>query len=285
MKNPLVVTHMDLTIVIVNYNTRDHLANCLDSVFAHLNGCRFQVHVVDNHSSDGSVGMIRKMFPAVRITENKHNVGFAKANNQILKCVEDTRFFVALNPDIIVTEGSLQRMLSFMENTPDAGLVGCKLLNPDRTLQYSCRRWPQPLTILSRGLMLDRFLPDAGMFRRYFMRDWDHEQVAEVDWLQGSCMMIRREALNQAGLFDEHFFMYYEDVDLCLRFRTEGWKIFYLPEPMMIHHHMQQSHKVTSLRTRLIHIRSALYFFRKYDLFRSLFNEGCGLNTHFKIVS
>jgi len=275
----------DLTVVIVNYNTRDHLANCLESIFTHLAGCRFRVHVVDNHSSDGSVQMIRERFPQVRITENRQNVGFARANNQILGRVTDTRFFVALNPDIIVTEGSLQRMLAFMEETPEAGLVGCKLLNPDRTLQYSCRTWPQPLTILARGLMLERLLPDAGMFRRYFMRDWPHDQVAEVDWLQGSCMMIRGEALREAGLFDEHFFMYYEDVDLCLRFREKGWKIFYLPEPSMIHHHMQESHKFTSLRTRLIHIRSALYFFQKYDLFRSLYDEHVSLKTHFKVVS
>ncbi len=260
---------VDLTIVIVNYNSGDLLKECLKSIYASGMKRSFRIHVLDNCSSDGSPEMLAKTFPDLTLTRNAHNVGFGRANNQVLRSVSDTRYFLALNPDIVVTPGSLDFMCTYMDEHPTVGICGCKLLNPDLTLQDSCRTWPNPLTILLRGLLVEKWYPNGRLFLDYYMRDWDHDEIAEVDWVQGSCMMIRREIFPDVEPFDERFFMYYEDVDLAMRTWQAGWKVVYIPDVHMIHHHKQESHSWKSPRVRFQHIRSAIHFFHKHKFFQS----------------
>jgi len=259
----------DLTIIIVNYNSGNLLRECLQSIFNSRTRCSCRIHVVDNCSSDGSPEMLKKHFPQVILTRNARNVGFGRAHNQVLGSVRDTRSFLALNPDIVATPGSLEFLYTYMEAHPRVGICGCKLLNPDMSLQYSCRTWPDPVTILLRGLKVESLFPNGRRFLDYYMRDWDHETITEVDWVLGSCMMIRREVFSRVEPFDESFFMYYEDVDLAMRTWQAGWKVVYIPDVYMIHHHKQESHSWKSPRVRFQHIRSAIHFFHKHKFFQA----------------
>lgn len=259
----------DLTIVIVNYNSGKLLKECLQSIYESGPRFSFRIHVVDNCSSDGSPEMLEKNFPQVILTRNPRNVGFGRANNQVFRSVSRTRYFLALNPDIVVTPGSLDFMCDYMDRHPDVGICGCKLLNPDLSLQDSCRTWPTPLTILLRGLQVEKLVPNARRFLDYYMRDWDHGDIADVDWVQGSCMWIRREIFLDVEPFDDRFFMYYEDVDLAMRAWQAGWKVVYIPDVHMIHHHKRESHSWRSPRVRFQHIRSAIHFFHKHRFFQA----------------
>ncbi len=258
-----------LTIVIVNYNSGEHLRECLRSIHASGTQTPFRVEVVDNDSRDGSTEIVTEGLPRVHLTRNRKNVGFGRANNQVFRSVADTRYFLALNPDIVVTPGSLDTMCRFMDEHPEVGVCGCKLLNPDGSLQFSCRTWPHPLTIFLRGLRVEKYFPENRRFLDYYMRDWDHGDTAEVDWVLGSCMMIRRALFSNVGGFDERFFMYYEDVDLALRAWQAGWKVVYIPDVHMLHHHKQESHSWRSPRVVFQHIRSAIHFFSKHRFFQS----------------
>jgi len=253
---------LDLTISIVNYNTKEFLHECLNSIYCSNIKRKFQICVVDNNSIDGSSEMVESCFRDVQLTTNCRNEGFAVAHNQIIKNTF-TKYILVLNPDIIVLPESINKMFLFLEDNSAIGVLGCKLLNPDGSLQYSCRTFPDPLTILLRGLDIGLWFSEIIKFRNYMMADWDHSSIAEVDWITGSCMMLRRDALNDIGLFDESFFMYFEDVDLCLRM-YKNWKVGYFPYSQMIHHHLQQSQKLTSIRQKLIHFKSAYRFFKKH---------------------
>jgi len=252
----------DLSIVIVSFNGRELLQECLSSLFAAKLSLSYEVHVVDNASSDGTPNMVQNEFPQVHLVANADNIGFAGANNQILRDLK-ARYALLLNPDMVVAQNAIEAMVGFMDTHADIGALGPRLLNPDGSLQYSCRRFPNAVAIFLRGLGLFRMLPKLPMRQRYFMLDWDHRTVAEVDWIMGSCMMLRREALQQVGFLDERFFMYYEDVDLCRRMWKQ-WKVCYLPEIPMLHHHRQESHRLSSLRVRFIHLQSAWRFFAKH---------------------
>lgn len=256
---------LDLIISIVNYNTKDFLHQCLSSIYSTSIPLDFQVHVVDNNSADGSQEMVETFFPQASLICNKQNFGFARSNNQVIKST-DSQYILLLNPDITVMPKSIENITDFMNKHSDVGALGCKLLNPDKSVQFSCRKFPNALTIFLRGLYTDLLFPNAPIFKQYMMADWNHSTIAEVDWIMGSSLMLRREALQEVGLFDESFFMYYEDVDLCLRM-WEKWKVCYFPHSQMIHHHLQESHRLSAVRQRLIHIVSAYYFFRKHGLF------------------
>lgn len=271
---------MDLVISIVNYNTKKLLHQCLQSIFSSSTGLKYQVYVVDNHSLDESSKMLESLFPQVFLIRNDQNRGFAQSNNQIIR-MTSSKYILILNPDIIVTAESIHPMVNFMDQHPEIGILGCKLFNPDHSIQFSCRRYPNLFIIFLRGLYGDSLFPYANIFRRYLMAEWDHSSIAEVDWVIGSCMMLRREALEEVGLFDEGFFMYYEDVDLCLRM-WKDWKVYYYPDSYMIHHHLQESHKVRAVRQRWIHIASAYRFFKKHGPFprRNRLDRSSGVGCH-----
>lgn len=225
---------LDLTICIVNWNTCADLRQALASVFAQAQQVACEVIVVDNGSRDGSPQMVRQEFPAAQLIANRVNRGFAAGNNQALRRARG-RYCLLLNPDVIAHPGALRETVSFMEAHRQAGAAGLRILNPDGTLQYSCRRFPRLATGLFRKVPLGRLLPDNRWNREYLMSDWAHDTVREVDWVSGAAMCLRRAALEQVGLFDEGYYMFCEDVDWCYRARQAGWKVYYVPQAVVTH--------------------------------------------------
>lgn len=252
-----------VSVCIVNWNTRDLLRDCLESVFRDKERrASLEVIVVDNASTDDSVEMVRGMFPQVRLLVNEENVGFAGANNRAFEMAEG-RYLLLLNSDTIVLPGAVDEMVRFMEAHPDAGIAGCKLLNADGSLQPSCRSFPNLWILLLRALHLDRLFPDTGWAGANYMSHWNHNSVREVDVVQGSFMMVRREVLEDAGPLDEGFFMYSEETDWCYRARQKGWKTYFNPEAQIIHLGGQSSRRQPAKMTIIYH-RSLQQYFRKH---------------------
>lgn len=254
---------VDVSVVIVNYNVREFLEQALLSVRAASDELNVEVFVVDNDSADGSVEMVRRRFPEVHVLANNANVGFSRANNQAIREAQG-RYLLILNPDTILQEDTLVELTNFLDAHPDTGAVGCQILNPDGTFAPESRRaFPTPHVAFYRISGLSRLFPNSPRFGRYNMTFLPREEVAEVDALSGSCMMVRHAALyhspeeararhylngratgenlraepagNGAGLFDEDFFMYGEDLDWCYRIQKAGWKICYTPSTRIIH--------------------------------------------------
>jgi len=250
---------MNLSIIIVNWNTCDLLAQCLESVYANPPDCEFEVLVVDNASTDGSVQMVRERFPWVRLIENQENVGFARANNRAIQ--ESTGCYaLLLNPDTEVQPGALETLVRFMNAHPQAGAAGAQLLNPNGTLQPSCHPAPTLFREFWRLFHLDVLYPYA----LYPMKRWSLESHREVDIVQGACMILRREALDQVGLLDEDYFIYSEEVDLCHRLRQRDWKVYWIPQAVVVHYGGQSTQQVAT--EMFLHLyQSKLLYFRKHN--------------------
>jgi len=252
----------DLSVCIVSWNTRADLRAALASVFARAGEAAFEVIVVDNASTDGSAEMVREEFPAAQLIVNRWNRGFAAGNNQALRRARG-RYELLLNSDTVVHAGAFAELVRFMDAHPDAGAVGPRTLNPDGTLQYSCRRFPTLATGLFRKAPLGRLIPDNRWNRKYLMSDWVHDVAREVDWVSGAAMCLRSEAVRQVGALDEGYYMYCEDVDWCYRARRAGWKIYYLPQAV-ITHAIARSSDQRPLRMVAEFHRSMLRFYRKH---------------------
>lgn len=254
---------MDLSIVIVNWNSKDYLRRCLESIYRNPGTLILEIVVVDNGSNDGSAEMLKREFSNVKLIENKGNPGFGAANNQALKRCESD-FVLILNPDTEVSAGALELMVNFLRQNEKAGAVGGKLLNADRTVQLTCaRNFPTLLTEFCWLTTLVRRFPDNKIIGRYLMSYWDHNDRREVNCLSGACIMARRDVLKALDYFDERFFMFGEDVDLCYRIKRSGWQIWYLPEAEIIHYGGGSSKGIAEAAA--IYDRTAIsIFFRKY---------------------
>ena len=227
---------MDISVVIVNYNVRDFLNNALVSIYKALEGMEGEVFVVDNASDDGSCEMVRQSFPGVRLIANAANVGFAKANNQALNLAAG-KYLLLINPDTIVQEDTFRTLIDFFNANADVGMAGCKILNPDGTLQLACRRsYPTPWVAFTKVSGLSTVFSSTRLFGRYNLTYLDPDESYEVDAISGSCMMIRRETYAMVGGLDETFFMYGEDLDWCYRVQKAGWKVFYVASTKIIHY-------------------------------------------------
>ena len=254
-----------LAIVIVSYETPEHLATALRSL-ARSEVQGRPVVVVDNSKSEACAEVARAA-PQVTLIRNPKNVGYARAVNQGLRAT-GTDFVLVLNPDIEVEPGAIGRLVAAMGDRPSAGLAGAKLLNPDRTLQYSCRRFYTAAAILFRRTLLGRIFPRARTLREHLMLDWDHQSLRDVDWLIGACLLVRRRALEDVGPMDERFFLYFEDVDWCARMHHRGWEVLYVPDAVMIHHHRRESAQGGLLTpSRRMHLASVFRFYEKWSLF------------------
>lgn len=254
---------MKLHIILVNYNTTDLLVTCLNTIRDHTMPADYQVIVVDNCSQDGAVERLRQEYPEVCVIANTVNGGYAKAVNQAIQA-GDSDYILLLNPDIEVTAGSIEALMRFLDDTPDAGIAGGKLLNPDGTLQYSCRTFYTLPIILWRRTFLGKLFPDSRILTCHLMTDWDHNSARDVDWVLGACMLIRRSALQDVGLMDERFFLYFEDVDWCYRMQKGGWRVCYVPEARMVHHHQRQSAQGLMNATLVFHLMSMFHFYDKW---------------------
>lgn len=246
----------DLAVVIVNYESGDFLRACLAAVPDAAHGLSAEVVVVDNASSDGSLAGIQQS-PALSVIRNPENVGFARACNQAVAATASP-FVCFLNPDAVPRPGSLARLLEAAREREDAGAVGPRVLNPDGSLQPSCRLVPSFGVALGHAL-LGFVRPHNRFTRAYMLLDWDHRTEREVDWVSASAMLVRREAFEAVGGFDDRFFMYVEDLDLCDRMRRAGWKIVYFPEAEVVHHVGGSSRRLPYRMIRHHH-RSALRY-------------------------
>lgn len=253
---------VDVSICFVNWRTPDDLIGCVRSIEAHPPACTYDIWIVDNDSRDGSVERLRAELPGARLIANPVNVGFGRAANQAI-AASTGRYVLLLNPDMVVDPGAVDTLVAFMESEERAGAIGGAMRAPDGRRHHSCRRFPVPWAALVRGTFLETILPRNRLVREYLMEDWDHSSVREVDWLSGACLMLRREALDQVGVFDARYFMYLEDTDLCLRMHRSGWGVYYVPAAGFVHA-IGRSSDQAQPRMILAHHRSMCQYYCKH---------------------
>ncbi len=247
---------MDVSIIIVNWNTRELLLNCLSSVLATTSGLAIETIVVDNGSQDGSSEAVRKEFPGVTVIQNDRNRGFARANNQALAGAAG-RYFLLLNSDAVLTEGSLQGLVSFMDRTPDAGVAACQFIDTDGSRQNSFDNFPTLATELFNKTILKLLFP-----ARYPSKRRVYREPIEVDSVIGACMLVRAEAVRQVGVLDEEYFFFLEETDWCYRMRRAGWHVYHLPN-IRVYHLQGKSKEQSPVNAWIEYYRSLYLFFKK----------------------
>ncbi len=249
-----------LLISIVSYNSLSYLIDCLKSIQNYPPSCSYMVAVVDNASNDRTAEVVDRDFGWVKLIVNQANTGFAAANNKVISSF-DSEYVLLMNSDCQVYENSIDSIVNFLDKNENAGVVGPSILNSDGTLQHSCRRFPSMFAAAAHTL-LTVIYPHNPFSRRYKMADVDRSRPFEVDWVSGSAMAIRRQALGQVGLLDERFFMYVEDLDLCYRMWKKGWKVYYCPHGRVLHH-IGGSSGGRSLNSTLQMQKSVMFFYIK----------------------
>lgn len=253
---------MTLSVVIVNYNVKYYLEQCLESVRRASEGLQVEVFVVDNLSTDGSIAYLKERFPEVTFIENKENVGFARANNQAIR-MSTGKYVLLLNPDTIVAEHTLSDFVHFMDEHPEAGGAGAYMLRTDGTFALESRRGlPTPFVAFCKMSGLASFFPKSRVFGRYYVRYLDENEVGEIEIISGAYMFLRREALDKVGLLDEDFFMYGEDIDLSYRILKGGYRNYFLPTRML--HYKGESTEKSSYRYVYTFYQAMRLFFRKH---------------------
>ncbi len=225
----------DLSIVIVNWNTRDMLRDALNSLLAPGSDLRLQIIVVDNASGDGSAAMVQAEFPTVELLANTGNAGYAEGNNQGMRTAAG-RHTLLLNPDVVVPAGALEGALQVLESDPKIGALGCRLVGADGRTQRSVRGFPTPGSILWEALGLSRLFPASPLFGAYRMTHFDYDRQADVDQPMGTFLLLRGEAVRQVGLLDERFPIFFNEVDWCYRAKQRGWRIVYTPSVQIKHY-------------------------------------------------
>ena len=281
---------MKLSIVIVNYNVEHFLEQCLFSVRKAIANIEAEVYVVDNNSVDGSLKMLAKKFPEVKVIANKDNVGFSRANNQAIR-VSTGEYVLLLNPDTVVEDDTFTKTIEFMDSHPDAGGLGVKMVDgKGRFLPESKRGLPTPATAFYKMFGLAKLFPHSKRFARYYLGHLDNEEINEVEILSGAFMLMRRETLDKCGLLDETFFMYGEDIDLSYRIILAGYKNYYYPKTRIIHY-KGESTKKTSVNYVLVFYKAMEIFVRKHfatkgaKAYSSLINVAIYIKAFFALIS
>jgi len=269
----------NLSIIIVSWNVRDLLQQCLLSIYSsnsdELAGQSrssifssevvppsIETIVVDNASTDGSAEMVRRAYPQVTLIANADNPGFTGGNNQGI-AISRGRYVLLLNPDTKVLDDALARMVAYMDTHPDVGALGPMLINPDGSIQSSRRRFPIPATAFLESTTLQTWFPRHRLLQNYYILDKPDDAIAQVDWVTGACLLARREALDQVGLLDERYFMYSEELDWCRRAKAGGWKVVYYPAARVVHYGGQSSEQVKDFQIIQFN-RSKIRYFRQY---------------------
>lgn len=234
---------IELSVIIVSWNTRELLRRCLVALKQEIAGIDAEVFVVDNNSADGSADMVAAEHPWAKLIANDANLGFAKANNQAMKIAQGS-YILLLNPDTEVQPGSIHTLLKFLPERRQAGVVAPQLLNSDGSIQRSCRAFPTFLNMLYELIGLSKFFPNVSTFRAYKMLDWNHDDERQVDQPEGACLLLRRKVIEEVGTLDEGFFMLFEEVDWCYRIKKAGWQIWFTPKAKVVHHYGQSIKQV-----------------------------------------
>ena len=268
---------IDISVIIVNWNTKDLMRDCLSSLYKTVKDLVYEVIVVDNGSSDGSVTMLETEFPAVIRIANKENKGFGAANNQAFAIMKG-KYALLLNTDTVLTPEAVTKLWNFMKSNEKAAIVCGQLLNADGSRQNSVASFPSLLTLAINNSLLEFLFPGIYPSKRY-----EHKSPIEVNSAVGACMLIRKKALDEAGFFDERYFFFFEETDLALAMCLKGWKIYHVPDAFI--YHLQGQSVGSSTRSRIEFYRSRYQFLRKWHnlpyfylansiiLFRLLIND------------
>ncbi|SDG21934.1 hypothetical protein SAMN04488689_11117 [Paenibacillus sp. cl6col] len=272
----------DLSVIIVNYNTKQLTLNCLASVYQSITNYQIEVILIDNASHDNSVQAIADRYPQVRIISNTNNLGFSKANNQGMRIAEG-RYVLLLNSDTVIEPDTLNVMIGFMDDHPNVGASGCKVVLPDGSLDKACRRgFPTPSATFFYVSRLSKLFPTSPRINAYHREDLNPDEEYPIDCLIGAFMMVRRGAIEQVGMLDENFFMYGEDVDWCYRIKQAGWVNYYYPKTQIIHYKRASSRnkpfKITYEFHRSFFVLYNKHFCNKYPFWiNGLMYAGMGL--------
>lgn len=272
---------LDVSIIIVAWNVRQLLHDCLKSVYDQTEGIDFEVIYVDNASEDGSVEMVAEQFPQVKIIKNRENKGFIKANNQGIE-ISEGRYVLLLNSDTIVLDNAITKTIKFADLHPEAAVVGCKVLSSDRTLQRTCFMYPSVLNMFLSATYLYKIFPKSKFFGREGMTWWDYNDIREVETICGCFSLVRKEAIDQVGLMDETYYVYGDDPDWCYRFSKAGWEILFTPDPVIIHYGGQTTKK--NADRFLLQLYGSKLIFMKLHRSRLSFPFACFLTALFFIL-
>ena len=251
-----------VSVCIVTWNSSSEITGCLESLLRYTpESCGIEIIVVDNASSDDTAKIVEKEFPQAILIKSQKNAGFAGANNLAIKrAAADTLFF--LNPDTVFIEDAIGPLAAYLRVGSGRGIAGCRLLNKDRSVQPSCRKFPDRKVFLAQYTFLKRMEPFRGAYRAYRMKEFDYNSPASVDQVSGAALMITAEALSAAGGgFDERFFMFYEEVDLCLRVKKAGYSVEYFPGASIVHLGGQSRHQFNAIGR--VKLKSAIKYWQK----------------------
>ena len=247
---------VDISFIIVNWNTRDILIDCINSVYNTVKDIDLEIYVVDNASTDGSQDAVKNKFPDIKLIENKSNTGFAHANNQAIKHMHG-KYAVLLNTDTLLQKNAIKTLLAFMDNHPKAGIAGVQLLNNDGSKQNSIDNLPSLETEIFNKSLLRLIFPKKYPGKRTY-----YDSPIEVDSVIGACMMVRKEAIGAVGGLDEDYFFFLEETDWCHRMKEKGWSVFHVPESMVIHF-SGHSKRAAPWESQIEYYRSLYKYFRK----------------------
>lgn len=254
---------MDVSIVTVTFNGREFVRRCLTSIFEHTQGVTFEVVVVDNASKDGTPEMVAGAFPQVRLVRNARNAGFAAGVNQGIRLAQGQALLI-LNPDAMLLDNALPKMLAYLREHEDIGVLGPKLLDENGTLQLSCRAFPNyGVALFNRYSLLTRLVPNNPFSRRYLMTAFDHNSTADVDWISAACWLLPRRTIERVGLLDEGYFWSIEDVDYCQRVHRAGLRVVYFPR-VAVRHHIGVSSAAAPGRAVIARHRGMWRYYRRY---------------------
>jgi len=254
---------VDLSIIIVNYHHSHILDNCLESVYRTIEKIQFEVILVDNSSKDDGLEPILKRYTKIRFINNSKNMGFARANNQGAK-IASGDFLLFLNPDTTMIEDAVESMLDYIRSDSSIGILGPKVLNPDQTTQFSCRKFPTAWSgLFNRYSLTTRLFPNNRYSRDYLMLDYDHSSIRSVDWVSGCCMMMSESTLKKVGGFDENYFLFIEDVDLCQVIKKKGLRVVYFPS-VKIFHKISSSNARSTPQMIIKRHKGMIYYNHKY---------------------
>ncbi len=250
-----------LSIVVLSWNTRELLRDCLASIERQHPAFATEVLVVDNDSHDGSAELVEKEFPQLTLIRNDRNEGYSRGNNIGIEA-SSGEFVLLLNSDTVILDDALERAVDFAATHPEYGAIGCQLINPDGSIQRACHRFPTLLTALFFDTILERVWKKNPVLHRYFMRDWDHADSRVVDQPPGAALLVPKKVLDQVGLLDEGLPIFFNDVDFCLRLRDAGYRVFFLAEARIIHHVGQSTRQLQDFP--VIYTTNRIAFYRKH---------------------
>jgi len=265
---------MDLTTVIINYNTADLLHECIDPLRNSAANISMNIVIVDNASSDNSVSLLQKDFSDCQLINNNINVGFGRANNQCFPYIQG-KYILLLNTDAFVSEDTIDKTIQYMNNSPNCGILGVKLFGRDGVLQPSCRYFPTPFNIFLQRTGLKKFFKKTQLIDDM---SWDHNEVRKCDWVPGCYYLIRKEVIENVGLFDPRYFLYYEEVDHCFATKKAGWEVHYFADTSVVHlggESAKSENELTSSgkQVEALQIESELLYFRKNHGFLTALNN------------